>query len=148
MKRTVLLIIALAAVLTAGAQAVGNVSFEQDGNTVKIHYSLSADADISIYLSTDGGSTYESTPIDNVTGDVGPRVKAGVDKCAVWDVLADRESLQGDAICFKIHAEALKGKKKTVANNNQPTITEQDAKIAFYRVLPILRYFFRKSVTR
>lgn len=112
----------LAAVLAAVAQTVSNVRFEQVGKTVRICYSLSAEADISIYLSTDGGRTYESTPLKQVTGAVGQHVKAGTDKCAVWDVLAERDRLQGDAICFKVHADKKDGSQTFTVGGVQFTM--------------------------
>lgn len=104
MKKVALLFLALAAVCMANAQTVDNARFEQSGKAVKIYYDLSEEADVSIYLSTDGGRTYESSPLGHVTGDVGQWVPAGKERCAVWDVLADRDRLQGDRICFKVHA--------------------------------------------
>ena len=105
----------------AGAQTVTNSRSVQEGKMVKIFYDLSEDAEISIYLSTDGGRSYENRPIGHVSGDVGGSVKAGKGKCAVWDVLADRESLKGDRICFKVVASG--GAVKIVATTDAVTIT-------------------------
>ena len=90
--------------LTATAQNVTNVRFEQEGKMVKIYYDLSEEADVSIYLSTDGGKTYETSPLGHLSGHAGEGVAAGVSRCAVWDVLADREKLQGSDVRFKIVA--------------------------------------------
>lgn len=86
------------------SQTVSNVRAVQDGKQIKIYYNLSEKADISIYLSRDGGRNYESTPIGHISGMVGSDVNGGTDRCAVWDVLADRERLQGDRIRFKVSA--------------------------------------------
>ena len=99
--------------ITCVAQTVSNARFEQVGKTIKIYYDLSEKADISIYLSTDGGQTYESSPLTNVSGDVGKDVSAGRDKKAVWDVLASRERLQGNKVCFKVRA-AWQGSNRTI----------------------------------
>ena len=104
MKTKLLFLFFVLAAFVAGAQTVTNSRSVQEGKMVKIYYDLSEDAEISIYLSTDGGRSYESRPIGHVSGDVGSSVSAGKGKCAVWDVLADRESLNGDKICFKVVA--------------------------------------------
>ncbi len=106
MKTKLFFLFFVLAAFVVGAQTVTNSRSVQEGKMVKIFYDLSEDAEISIYLSTDGGLSYESRPIGHVSGDVGGSVKAGKGKCAVWDVLADRESLSGDKICFKVVASA------------------------------------------
>nr|MCR5192622.1 hypothetical protein [Bacteroidales bacterium] len=70
-NRVLILFSLLFFMLSSGAQTVTNSRFEQEGKMVKIYYDLSEDADISIYLSTDGGITFESQPIGHVTGAVG-----------------------------------------------------------------------------
>ncbi len=104
MKKALLYIIWLVSGFAVLAQQVSNTRFEQDGKQVKIYYDLSEKADVSIYLSTDGGNTYEPTPIEHVSGHVGPQVAAGKSRCAVWDVLSDRDKLQSNQIRFKIKA--------------------------------------------
>jgi len=104
MKKSVIFVALCLLALMATAQNVTNVRFEQEGKMVKIYYDLSEEADISIYLSTDGGKTYESSPLGHLSGHAGKSVAAGTSRCAVWDVLADREKLQGNNIRFKIVA--------------------------------------------
>ena len=86
------------------AQKVSNVRFEQVGKTINIYYDLSEQADINIFLSIDGGRTFESQPLQNVSGAVGRDVSEGRNRMVVWDVLASREKLQGDHICFEVKA--------------------------------------------
>ena len=114
MKKIASFLIILVSFYYAGAQTVTNSRFEQEGKMVKIYYDLSEEADVSIYLSTDGGKTYESQPIGHVTGAVGEGVSAGKGKCAVWDVLSDRDRIQGDARCFKVETSPIL--KKIVVN--------------------------------
>ena len=61
MKKTILLTILCLLGIVVRAQAVSNARFEQVGKTVKIYYDLSKEANIVIYLSTDGGKNYELT---------------------------------------------------------------------------------------
>jgi formylglycine-generating enzyme required for sulfatase activity len=91
-----------AALLPATAQTVSHVTAEQVGKTIRVSYDLDKAADITLFLSTDGGSTY--TQLYRVSGDVGKNVSAG-HKTIVWDVLAEREKLAGDNIVFKVKAQ-------------------------------------------
>lgn len=104
MRKLMIIAVLSLLALTTEAQNVTNVRFEQEGKMVKIYYDLSEEADISIYLSTNGGKTYESLPLGHLSGHAGKGVAAGNSRCAVWDVLADREKLQGSDIRFKIVA--------------------------------------------
>ena len=121
MKTKLFFLFFVLAAFVVGAQTVTNSRSVQEGKMVKIFYDLSEDAEISIYLSTDGGLSYESHPIGHVSGDVGGYVRAGKGKCAVWDVLADRESLKGDKICFKVVASG--SAVKIVPSSGGVTIT-------------------------
>ena len=111
MKKALHYILWLVSGFTVLAQEVSNTRFEQDGKLVNIYYDLSEMADVSIYLSTDGGRNYETSPIGHVSGHVGRQVAAGKNRCAVWDVLSDRDKLQGGQICFKIKAVRQDGKQ-------------------------------------
>jgi len=102
-RRNIILTIAvLLSVATASAQTVSNVTAEQVGKTIHVSYDLDKAADITLFLSTDGGSTY--TQLYRVSGDVGKDVPAGR-KTIVWDVLAERESLKSDDVVFKVRAQ-------------------------------------------
>ena len=83
------------------AQTVTNVTAEQVGKTIHVSYDLNKQADITLFVSTDGGSTY--TKLYRVSGDVGKNVSAG-HKTIAWDVLAERERLVGENIVFKVRA--------------------------------------------
>ena len=107
MKRIYILILLIVCNLVAFGQRVSNARFEQVGKQVRICYDLSSDASIEIYLSKDGGKTFEYSPLRSVTGDVGKKVLAGYNRCAMWDVLSDKEKLQGNNITFKIRAVPL-----------------------------------------
>ncbi len=115
MKKLLFLLTLLLPLLAVG-QDVTNGRFEQEGSKVRIYYDLSKQADITIYLSTDGGKTCEPTPLRSVSGDVGKQVPAGTNRCAVWDVLADRDKVQGDRICFMVSASAVGTQTVTVGN--------------------------------
>ena len=86
----------------SSAQTVTNVTAEQVGTTIHVSYDLDKAADITLFLSTDGGSTYMQLYL--VSGDVGKDVPAGR-KTIVWDVLAERESLKSDDVVFKVKAQ-------------------------------------------
>lgn len=83
------------------AQRVSNAAFQQSGKQVEITYSLDKQADITVYVSTDGGKTYGNA-LTAVTGDVGKQVAAGTNKRIVWSPLEERERLVSDNVVFKI----------------------------------------------
>jgi formylglycine-generating enzyme required for sulfatase activity len=67
-----------------------------------VSYDLDKRADITLFVSTNGGDTY--TQLYHVSGDVGKDVSAG-HKTIVWDVLAEQEKLVGENIVFKVRAQ-------------------------------------------
>lgn len=84
------------------AQTVSNVTAEQVGKTIHIHYDLDRAADISVYLSTSGGVTYRK--LQKVSGDVGKTVGPG-HNTIVWDVMEEVEELIGDDIVFMVRVD-------------------------------------------
>jgi formylglycine-generating enzyme required for sulfatase activity len=58
---------------------------------------------VELYLSEDAGYTWQG-PLKSVSGDVGSNISAGAGKKIYWEVLKDREVLEGDKIAFKVRA--------------------------------------------
>jgi hypothetical protein len=114
MKHTILLLAFLCIAGHIHAQRVTNVTAEQQGQELLIHYHLEAEGPVEVllYLSTDRGSRWEG-PLKSCSGDVGPNVAPGTDKRIRWEVLKDRE-LVGDGIAFKVVAKG--GVKKDWLN--------------------------------
>ena len=100
-KNIILIITVMLAVATASAQTVTNVTAEQVNKTIHVSYDIDKLADITLFVSTDGGSTY--IQLYRVSGDVGKNVSAG-HKTIVWDVLAEWERLVGENIMFKVRS--------------------------------------------
>lgn len=90
----------------ANAQSVSNIRFEHSGKQVVIYYDLSGELGsawrIGIYCSQDGGTTW-SSPIRELTFEFGNTIKPGTNKKVTWDVLVEREKLEGE-ISFKVEA--------------------------------------------
>jgi uncharacterized protein (TIGR02145 family) len=86
------------------AQEITNVHFEQEGKVINIYYDLSGEStyEVKAFCSGDGGKTW-GQPLKFVTGEVGKDIKAGTDKKIVWNVLDEKEDLQG-TVQFKIEA--------------------------------------------
>lgn len=103
--RSILLSLPLLLTLHTRAQQVTNVTAEQQGQELLIHYTLEADGPVEVllYLSTDRGSRWEG-PLKSCKGDVGPNIAPGMDKRIRWNVLQERE-LVGDGISFKVVAK-------------------------------------------
>ncbi len=92
--------------LVGNAQEISNIHFEQEGKMIDIYYDLSGEGiyDIKVFCSQDGGDNWGS-PLINVSGDIGKNQVAGFGKKVVWDVLIERDSVQGN-IKFKIEASS------------------------------------------
>ena len=84
------------------AQTVTNVTATQVNKTIHVSYDLDQQAEISLFLSTDGGQTYSE--LHEVSGDVGEQISPG-HRTIVWDVLAEKDKLVGENIVFKVKAE-------------------------------------------
>ena len=99
-----IILLALVIPLLSIAQQVENVRFEQQGKQIHIYYDLQGNGtyNVQVFCSTDNGKTW-GQPLQKVTGAVGKNQKAGNNKEIVWDVLAEREKLEGE-IKFKIEA--------------------------------------------
>lgn len=71
--------------LCARSQKTSDVDFKRVGDNIVVTYNLSARANITLFMSINGGSW---TVVESVTGDVGPGVNAGR-KRIEWDVFED-----------------------------------------------------------
>ena len=83
------------------AQNVTNIIATQEERNIFVSYDLDQTADITLYVSTDGGKSYQQ--LNSVSGDVGKNISAG-HKTIVWDVLDERENFKGDNVIFKVQA--------------------------------------------
>ena len=101
-KISILLLLVLICSLL-GAQNVTNADAEQEGKTIHITYTLDKPAEIKVFVSTDGGRTYESNPLTAVSGDVGKGVTPG-NKTIIWDVLSERDKFVFENAVFKVTA--------------------------------------------
>jgi formylglycine-generating enzyme required for sulfatase activity len=94
--------------LTTRAQTVSNVTAEQQGNALVIHYNLSTDSpcEVSLFVSLNGGKTWTG-PLLRVSGDVGKDISGG-SRTMRWEVLEEMEQLVGNNIQFKVLATMKK----------------------------------------
>ena len=99
-----IILLALVIPLLSIAQQVENVRFEQAGKQIHIYYDLQGKGTytVKVFCSTDNGQTW-GHPLQIVTGAVGRNQQPGTNKEIIWDVLAERDKLQGN-ILFKIEA--------------------------------------------
>jgi uncharacterized protein (TIGR02145 family) len=84
------------------SQTITNVVAKQEGDKVLISYNLQCEgkADISLYVSEDGGSNFKG-PLKNVSGDVGTSLTKG-SKTITWNALQDQSMIVGDNIVFRV----------------------------------------------
>ena len=100
MKRIIfILLFYTTLIIYVSAQNISNVTAQQVDKTIHVTYNLDMQADIALLISMDGGRTF--TELQKVYGAVGKDVRSGR-VTIVWDVLAERESLVGDNIVFKV----------------------------------------------
>ena len=116
MKKLFLIILFTMTVALTNAQSVRNIRFEQSGKQIVIYYDLSGAVgstwNVTIYCSQDGGKTW-GNPLQNLSGAFGFEIRPGNNQKVLWDVLADRDKLEGE-ISFKVEAtknEDLAAKK-------------------------------------
>jgi len=86
------------------SQEITNIHFVQEGKMINIYYDLTGEGnyEVKVYCSQDGGNNW-GNPLIQVTGAVGKDLNPGVGKKIIWDVLVEKEALQGD-IKFKVEA--------------------------------------------
>jgi formylglycine-generating enzyme required for sulfatase activity len=94
------------ATMQVSAQTISAVKVAQEGQHLRICYSLqtNAPATIELWVSENGGSTWQG-PLNKVQGDVGAGIPSG-ERCALWRVLEERESLVGSNLRFKVSARS------------------------------------------
>ncbi|MBR6919661.1 MAG: hypothetical protein IKN37_05005 [Bacteroidales bacterium] len=97
-----LLAVCLFACCMLSAQNVTNIVAEQVEKKIHVSYDLDRRADITLFLSTDGGKTF--TELHRVSGDVGKNIAAG-HRTIIWDVLSEQDRLVGEDFVFKVKAE-------------------------------------------
>jgi len=100
-KKFFAIILMLIVASSVFSQNVTDVESQQVGNKIEITYSLDKEANIEIQVSENNGGSFKT--ILNVSGDVGKNISAGCKKI-VWDVLDERDKLQGNEIVFKVIA--------------------------------------------
>jgi len=111
---------AITAILLSGYVFSQNipVTWEQTGNDIQITYDLKGDQSktytVEVFCSTDAGQTFGSV-LKSVTGDVGAGIRPGYNKKITWNVLSDRDGLEGD-IAFRLTAIEEVSSKKTDAS--------------------------------
>ena len=103
-NKIVIFIFVLLSIKSFGQQ-VDITSTEQKGEQIYIRYNLQgSEGKYEIKLFVKGSnSSYWSTPLTHVSGDVGLNQTRGTNKLIIWDVLNEREKLQGDYV-FGIEA--------------------------------------------
>jgi hypothetical protein len=109
-KPILLVLFALFSMATLAHQTE-NIRVKQLNDKINIVYDLTHENigqlfEVEAYYSMDGGATFQG-PLDSVKGDYGKDVRGGKDKVISWDVLAERPSLRGKNIVFKVIAQPV-----------------------------------------
>lgn len=100
------------------AQTVTDINVEVYGNKVIVNYNLDKTTDIDLYVSADGGTTWEG-PLKQVSGNVGKNVQPGSNSI-IWDAIKERGGISGDDIVFDIRLP------KMTTNSTSYTLNDND----------------------
>ena len=97
------------------AQNISNIDFKQSGQQIIINYKLSflsydEQAEISVYVSMNGGETFIG-PLKEVRGDIGKNIQKG-EKTIIWDAFKEIANFQGN-IVFDIKANISRIEQKS-----------------------------------
>ena len=84
------------------AQKVTNVDANQEGKAIAVTYDLNEMADISLYVTQDGGRTKTLIPQAYLAGDSGKKVQPGHENKILWKVLEQypNQNFQGENMSF------------------------------------------------
>ena len=85
---------------SAFPETIGNITWKMtpdDTIAVKYHIEGTGTYTVSLWVSTDGGSTFSAQP-KSVSGDIGKGIAAGISKSIEWDVFNDVKMLSGDVV--------------------------------------------------
>lgn len=102
--------------IEAKAQTVTDINVEVYGNKVIVNYNLDKATDIDLYVSDDGGRTWEG-PLKQVSGNIGKNVQPGSNSI-IWDAIKERGGISGDDIRFDIRLPQMAA--------SSPTFTQHD----------------------
>jgi formylglycine-generating enzyme required for sulfatase activity len=106
--KNLITIILLGITLPCLSQQITKTDFYQSGKQLIITYDLVGATngqtfDISLYVSTDNGSTWQG-PLEQVSGDVGKNLVVGKNSSITWNVLREFAMLKGK-IGFRVQAK-------------------------------------------
>lgn len=91
----------------AKAQSINNVDANQEGKAIAVTYDLNEMADISLYVTQDGGATRTLIPQTFLAGDAGKKVAPGMGKKVLWRVLDQypNQNFQGENMSFIVEGK-------------------------------------------
>lgn len=104
MKKVFFFVLLTFQIVVVKSQTIKNVSSIQDGNNIKVNYTVSdlsnpISARVNLYYSVNNGSF--NGPLNKVSGDVGEKTITNGLKSITWDLLSEIGSLDGNTI-FKV----------------------------------------------
>lgn len=104
MKKVLFFVLLAFQIVVVKSQTIKNVSSIQDGNNIKVNYTVSdlsnpISARVNLYYSVNNGSF--NGPLNKVSGDVGEKTISNGLKSITWDLLSEIGSLEGNTT-FKV----------------------------------------------
>jgi len=107
MRRIIILALVLSSLFGAATaqEHVSNIRVQQRDGMIYVTYDLILNADIKVFASLDGGTTYRG-PLQHVSGAVGKGISAGNDKVLIWNLLREVGYVDNSSIVIRISANA------------------------------------------
>ena len=101
-KRILLIFVLFVNPIIGIAQSITNVDANQEGKSIAVTFDLNEMADISLYVTQDGGRTKTLIPQAYLAGDAGKKVTPGSEKKILWRVLDQypNQNFQGENMSF------------------------------------------------
>jgi hypothetical protein len=132
MKKVTFLVLIVFQIFAVKSQTIKNVSSNQDGNKIKVNYTISdlttpIVARVNLYYSLNNSSF--NGPLNKVSGDVGEKNMSNGLKSMTWDLLSEVGSLDG-SVTFKV--EIVPVKPKIIVPTNKVDNFELSIPLAKY----------------
>lgn len=101
MKKTALLVLLFFVSVAVFAQNAIYTSHEFIDKQIKINYALYKEGTVSLYVSVDGGTTFNG-PLACLSGDAGCNIKPGPSRSMIWDAPAGYDQISPSLLQFKV----------------------------------------------
>lgn len=109
LKTILPLVAALGLANVSAAQSITNVDANQEGKSIAITYDLKEKANVTVYVTDNGGYSKRQIPQTYLSGDSGKNVQPGKEKKALWHIFDQYpdQDFQAENISFIVVAKPV-----------------------------------------